>query len=133
MVNGHYVTATATGILVTPATNNDQPWKNADIVIIGTQSNAFTITGIAAPLSIAIIDIFVDGSGDGTLSRGPLTIINASGQTMTVTNQDVASSAANRISTGSGGAPANLSIANGGTVVLIYDFDNNYWRVLCHT
>ena len=56
-----------------------------------------------------------------------LTIINAAAQALAINNEDVGSTAANRILTGTGG---NISVAAGSSTTLIYDSGASRWRVI---
>ena len=101
----------AAGLAPFPTLNNDLAWSEFGQVTITAIGGAFTVTGIAAPLN----------------DRTSLTLINASGQTLTIENASTSSSSGNRITTGSGG---NVTVANDGTVTLQYDRTNSLWRIV---
>ncbi len=83
----------------------------ASLYILDTSGAAQTITGIVA-------------GRDGQ----HLTLVNADAAlAVTLSNLSGSSSANNRISTGTG---ADVSIAAGGSIDLIYDTANNLWRVV---
>ncbi|MFM2414525.1 MAG: hypothetical protein RI911_218 [Candidatus Parcubacteria bacterium] len=104
--------ATRAGTTYTTAGSaNDVALGNASYIRLDTSGAAQTLTGIA-------------GGADGRL----LTLTNAdTSNAVTLTNNDAASSAANRIITGTG---ANLTIAAGASVNLIYDAVDTKWRVV---
>jgi len=72
-------------------------------------SAPINLTGIIAPLFNGIT----------------LTLVNVGASTITVTNQDAASLAANRIITGTGGS---VSVAADGSMTLAYDLTTTRWR-----
>jgi collagen type VII alpha len=93
----------------TVGSTNDVVLGNSSYIRL-TGATAQTITGIA-------------GGTDGRL----LTLTNASANAATITNNDLASTAANRIITGTG---SNLTIASGASVQMIYDSGDSLWRVV---
>lgn len=93
----------------TVGTTNDWNPGNTSLVRL-TGATAQTITGIT-------------GGVDGKV----LTIINAGSAAASLTNQDVLSTAANRIITGTG---SNLSLAVDASISLVYDSGASRWRVV---
>ena len=89
--------------------NNNIAIGNTAFVVITGPTAAFTITGIA-------------GGVDGRR----LTIVNKSGQNMTVANEHASSTAANRIDTLTG---IDAATVGDGAADLIYDATNSRWLV----
>lgn len=101
-------TTTATG------TQNNLAFTEAD-TIRANNATALTITGLVAPASPA-------------KPGKPLRIVAIGAGSVTLTNQDTGSTAANRIVTSTGAA---LSLAAGtGSAILVYDATTGRWRVL---
>ena len=87
--------------------NNYAPTGHATAAVMRlTASGAFNITGLA-------------GGVDGRI----VTLMNIGSSTITLTNEDAASTAANRFALG-----ASLAIAASKSVVLIYDSTSSRWR-----
>jgi hypothetical protein len=93
----------------TTGTSNNVNFSNASLVRL-TGASTQTITGIA-------------NGRDGYL----FTLLNAASQSAVLTNNDASSSAANRITTGTGGS---ISIAPGSSLILVYDSAASLWRVV---
>jgi fibronectin-binding autotransporter adhesin len=91
----------------TTGTTNNANFANASLIKL-TGASAQTITGIA-------------NGRDGYV----LTLVNAASAAATLTNNDTNSSAANRITTGSGGS---ISIPVGSSITLVYDSGASLWR-----
>ena len=95
----------------TPNTTNNVAISTASLYRLDTSGGAQTITGIVA-------------GRDGQY----LTLVNADASlSVTLNNLDGASSAANQISTGTGG---NITVPAGSSVNLIYDATSSLWRVV---
>lgn len=92
----------------TTGTSNDVNLGNSALVRL-TGASAQTITGIA-------------GGVDGRL----LTIINAGSATAVISNNSGSSTAANRITTGTGG---DINLTVGASISLVYDSTASLWRV----
>ncbi len=107
--NTGYLATNRAADFSTTGSTNDANLGAASLVRL-TGASTQTITGIA-------------GGADGRI----LTIVNAAAQAAIITNNDGASTAANRISTGTG---SNISLAAGSTVTLIYDAAASLWRVV---
>lgn len=85
------------------------PTASTNVLFITTPTGAFSLDGLVAPSNFT-----------------PIFIINASGQTMTIKNQSVSASAANRILTGTG---ADIAGALG--VILVYSTNATpFWFVV---
>jgi hypothetical protein len=91
----------------TTGTTNNANFANASLIRL-TGASAQTITGIA-------------NGRDGYV----LTLVNAGSAAATLTNNDSNSTAANRITTGSGGS---ISIPVGSNITLVYDSSASLWR-----
>ena len=104
--------ATKAGTTYTTAGSaNDVAISTASLYILDTSGAAQTITGIVA-------------GRDGQ----QLTLVNGDASAaVTLTNEDAASSANNRITTGTG---ASITIPAGSSASLVYDATNNRWRVV---
>jgi len=108
---GGAIAAKAGTTYTTAGSANDVVFANASYIRLDTAGAAQTITGIA-------------GGVDGKL----LTLTNADAAlAVTLSNQSVSSTAANRIVTGTG---VDLTIAAGASVNLIYDATDSRWRVV---
>lgn len=68
----------------------------------------------------------IQGIGNGSLGR-LITLHNATGVSVTVSNQNASATAANRILTGTG---ADLTIAADASLLLLYDNTTTRWRVV---
>jgi hypothetical protein len=90
--------------------NNNCAFNAFSHIYITGPNAAFTITGIASP------------------QNGKFCIIhNASGQAMTIANQNAGSNAANRIDTLTGG---NLVTAGDGAILMIYSATKSLWTAV---
>ena len=107
-----YVTYKITGISLSNGQNDDVNIGTAPVVRVTGPTAAYSITGIT-------------GGVDGRR----LYILGTVAFNMTLTNEDVASTAANRIITGTGGG---VTIVGVGVIHLIYDGVDSRWRVTGH-
>lgn len=101
---------TYAAVVDSSTTGSGQSITPTDIHIKLTHASLVSINNIASPTS-GKIHVLTNGKSSGVLS-----IVNDSGGT-----------AANRIITGTG---ADLSITNGGSVIVIYDNNSSRWRVV---
>src|SRR4029079_13696820 len=104
--------ATKRGTTYTTAGSaNDVALNVASLYILDTSGAAQTITGIAA-------------GRDGQI----LTLVNGdAASAVTISNNSGSSSAANRITTSTG---ADISLAAGASVTLVYDTASSLWRLV---
>ncbi|MCW1908302.1 MAG: hypothetical protein KIH63_003080 [Candidatus Saccharibacteria bacterium] len=104
--------ATRRGTTYTTAGSaNDVAISTASLYLLDTSGAAQTITGIVA-------------GRDGQI----LTLVNTDAAlSVTITDNDAASSAANRISTG---LSASVSLAPGAAITLVYDAASSLWRMV---
>src|SRR4029079_19459635 len=104
--------ATKRGTTYTTAGSaNDVAINVASLYVLDTSGAAQTITGIAA-------------GRDGQL----LTLVNGDAAlAVTIANNSGSSSAANRITTGTG---SDVTLAAGASITLVYDTNASLWRVL---
>jgi hypothetical protein len=92
---------------------------------------------IAAYANVLTYDTLVDVSGpsaafslggfDSGYSAKTLTIVNRTGQTMTIVNEDASSTAANRITTQTGG---NVSLSSPAIASFLYDAAASRWELV---
>lgn len=118
-VNGDLALREGTAITAASGANHDLALP-LNATTAGEHSH-YRITGAAANFNITGLA----GGNDGQV----LTLINATAQTMTLSNDNVGSVATNRIQTGYG---ADMSIAAGGTVSMIYNATLGRWKVTSH-
>jgi hypothetical protein len=121
--NTPYLTISASGdvsidgsFALSAGSDNSSTGTINDVTTAGL--SYFRFTGAGA----VVVTGFANGS-DGK----DLEIINRTGNTVTLNNQDAGSSAANRIITGTGG---NLVIANDAGARLKYDATTTRWQVM---
>ncbi|MFM2269692.1 MAG: hypothetical protein RL757_3133, partial [Bacteroidota bacterium] len=107
-VNGSASLREGAALTVVAGTNNDVALGNFSIFRLPILGGGISITGFA-------------GGNDGRI----LTLLNGSGQTLTLVNQ-LTSSAANQITTGTN---ADITISNNGSVTLIYNSTFTKWLV----
>lgn len=124
------VQLTAGAIALNPATNNDMPWHNYRDVILPLLAGPATITGIQAPLTNDFSAFTNDSSEVGKYVRSPLYLINASGQSISITSEGGSSTAANRILVPGLAPAASLTIADGYTATFLYDYNAQRWRLV---
>lgn len=105
LTDGPTITNTATGTI------NDMASDSS-----GTPASAARFTGVAPTLT---------GIVGGTSSRK--LVLEAVGGPLIVKNDNTGSGASNRILTGTG---ADLTIAAGGAILLVYDATSTHWRVV---
>ena len=118
--------ATVSANLTVTSAGNVAFQKGTDYSTVGTSNNVNFGTGVLFRLTGASAQT-ITGIAGGTNGR-ILTLVNAAAQSATLKNNDTTdSSAANVIITGTG---ADLSIAAGASVSLVYDSSSSVWRVV---
>jgi hypothetical protein len=128
MIFGQSVLIDAVAIALSPATNNDLAWHNYQSVILPVLAGAATITGIQAPTLNDFSAFTNDPSEVGKHVRGPLYLINASGQSISLTCESGSSTAANRLTIPGVSPAASLTVADGYTAIFLYDYSAQRWR-----
>lgn len=105
-------------------TNSAAFRRGADYATTGTSNNVnFGDTSLVRLTGTATQTITGIANGrDGEI----FTIINAGNQAAIISNNDAASTASNRITTGTGG---NISIPVGASITMVYDSGASLWRV----
>jgi hypothetical protein len=107
-------------------------WQN-NKVLFSTENNT-SATGANADVTPAKDQIIKVSNASLTSVRGIIpaiqkyiVLINGTGATITIRNQEATATAANRIITGTG---VDLSLANDASLLLSYDGDASRWRVV---
>jgi len=130
-----------------PATISDRYWNTTELVVrehngtswqnnkvlFSTENNS-AATGANADVTPAFDQIIKVSNASLTSIRGIipaiqkfLILVNGTGATVTIRNEEATATAANRIITGTG---VDLSLANSASLLLAYDADSTRWRVV---
>lgn len=116
---------TGSALTLTSVGNFATQRNTTDFTTTGTSNNVNLGTGALFRLNGASAQTITGLAGGADGRR--ITIVNAAAQAATISNNSGSSTAANRITTGTG---TDLSLPSGGSIELIYDSSASLWRVV---
>jgi hypothetical protein len=99
-----------------------------DSVTTGSNANFVAVTGFVRLSNASLASVAtVTRNGPSSSASETFILTNATGNSINIVNQAGAGTAAERIITGTG---ANLTVADGASIILVYDNVTNRWRVV---